>query len=354
MSKIFYVALGKTVRWPAFPGNFPPPGSLTYDDVLLVPGTNTKLNSRKDASLATEFGPWRLDLPIISAPMDTVSGLTMIRKLHELGAVGTLPRNKNFEETLRQCEEISKEKLRCVYALGLHNPLEEAKQLAERGAEMILLDVAHGGMEKVAMIAKEIKNKLGLWIVAGNTVTQSQISNYKKMGIDIARVGVGAGSVCKTRLVAGSGFPQLSSILETSSVGMPVIADGGIRYPGDAAKALAAGATMVMLGNLLAGTDETPGEVIGGMKEYRGQASGEYMKDNGVEVNSFRAAEGVTAKVAVKGSVAEVIDEVAGGIRSAMSYTGAKTLDEFRKKAVFTIISDSTKIENQPTALIEK
>jgi IMP dehydrogenase len=354
VSKSFYLSLGKTVQWPDFPGNFPPAGSLTYDDVLLVPQTNTELKSRKDALLVTEFGPWKLEVPVISAPMDTVSGLAMIRKLHELGAVGTLPRNKDFQETLDLCEKISKEKLRCVYALGLHNTLEEVKLLQEKGAEMILFDVANGGMKEVARMAGEIKKELGLWVMAGNIVTYSQSLNYKEAGIDAARVGVGAGSVCKTRLVAGSGFPQLSAILETSETGMTVIADGGIRYPGDVAKALAAGAKMVMLGSMLAGTEETPGDVVNGMKEYRGQASGEYMQDNGVKVNGFRAVEGVVAQVQARGSVSEVIDEVAGGLRSAMSYAGARTLDEFRKKAVFEIVSDSTKIENQPTALMKK
>ncbi len=151
--------------------------------------------------------------------------------------------------------------------------------------------------------------------------------------------------------MAGTGFPQLSAIFETSESGIFVIADGGIRHPGDAAKALAAGAKMVMLGTMFAGTEETPGEVINGMKSFRGQASEEYMRDNGVEVDGFRAAEGVTTQVMAKGSVAHVIDEITGGIRSAMSYTGAKNLDEFRRKSVFAIISDSTKAENQPTAL---
>src|SRR5258706_9678510 len=135
-------------------------------------------------------------MPIISAPMDTVSGVEMIKKLDELGAVGTLPRDRDFRKTLSLCEKISGEGWKCVYALGLQNPLEEAKLLKERGAEMVLLDVAHGGMREVVRAAGEIKNKLGLWIVAGNIVTYNQAVSYEKMGIDVARVGVGPGGAC--------------------------------------------------------------------------------------------------------------------------------------------------------------
>ncbi len=348
MSKEFYLGLGRTVRWPDFPGNFPPAGSITYDDVLLMPGSETEIISRKEPKIDITFGPWNLGVPIVSAPMDTVSGPEMIIKLAELGGVGTYPRNNNFEETLRWCEEFSERNIPCIYALGLHNPLEEAKQLKERGAQMILIDVAHGGMNMVARTAGEIKNKLGLWVMAGNIVTFKQAEKYKEIGVDVARVGVGPGGACTTRLMTGVGFPQLSAIFETSEAGIMVVADGGIKYPGDVAKALAGGAMSVMIGSMFAGTEETPGEVINGMKSFRGQASEDYMKDNGLSVDGFRAAEGVSVHIPVKGSVSHVINEITGGLRSAMSYVGARNLQELKDMAVFELVSASTKEENKP------
>ena len=186
--------------------------------------------------------------------------------------------------------------------------------------------------------------------MAGNIVSYEQAKLYKRKGVDIARVGVGPGGACTTRLVTGVGFPQLSAVLETTSTGIAVVADGGIRKPGDVAKALAAGAAMVMIGSMFAGTEETPGEVINGMKELRGQASESYMKDLGLEVDGFRAAEGIRTEVVVKGSVKHIVNEITGGLRSAMSYVGAHDLIEFRKLAVFNVISSSTYSENQPHA----
>ncbi len=348
MSKEFYVGLGKTTRWPTFPPQFPPPTSITYDDVLLVPGSGTEIESRRQPNLSVQFGPYTLRTPIVSAPMDTVSGERMIRKLADLGAIGSLPRNNNFAETLSLCEQFSRDNIPCLYALGLENAFEQASQLKERGAGMILLDVAHGGMGKVARTAGDIKDKLDMFIVAGNIVTYEQASTYKKVGVDIARVGVGPGGACTTRLVAGSGFPQLSAIFETTETGIYVIADGGIRYPGDMAKALAAGANSVMIGSAFAGTEETPGEIHNGYKRFRGQASTSYMKDNGTQPGEFRAAEGIETDVLARGSVEQIINEMTGGVRSAMSYTGAQTIQEFQKKALFTFVSSAAQAESRP------
>src|SRR5262249_17638715 len=158
----------------------------------------------------------------------------------------------------------------CLYVVGLKNGLEDAKAYAKAGAKMLLIDVAHGGMQQVIDLAKKIKKATKLTLVAGNIVSYEQAKAYKGAGIDIARVGVGPGSVCITRMVAGTGFPQLSAVMETTSAGIPTIADGGIKYPGDFAKAIAAGAIVAMAGGILAGTEETPGEVIRGQKTYRG------------------------------------------------------------------------------------
>ncbi len=344
MSKVFYKALGKKEEWPNITGVNP--ASLTYDDVLLVP-QNSKIISRSHVETKVKFGPYYLEKPIISAPMDTVSGENMARELAKLGAIGTIPRGE-INQRLEICEKFTKEGIPAVYCVGLKNGFEEAKLLKEKGAKIVLVDVAHGGMEQVKDLAQKIKKGLKLYVIAGNIVNFDEANDYKKRGIDIARVGVGPGGTCITRLVAGTGFPQLSAVFDTSSSNIPVIADGGIKKSGDFAKAIAAGASVAMLGSLFAGYDETPGEVKNGKKPVRGQASAAYMKDNGVETGEFRSAEGVSLEVSVKGPIKNLIDELMGGLRSAMTYAGAETIEDFHKKAVFCIISPSVREESKP------
>jgi len=344
MSKLFYKALGKKDIWPEL--TFANPAALTYDDVLLVP-QNSTIVSRTTVNTSVKFGPYTLEKPIVAAPMDTVCGDKMIRKLSELGSIGILPRG-NMDERIALCKTFSKEEVKCVYAVGLKNGFEEAKILSKNGAEIILVDVAHGGMDSVKNLAQEIKKNLGVFVVAGNIVTYDQANDYKNRGIDYARVGVGPGGLCITRLVAGSGFSQLSAIFETTSSNIPVIADGGIKGSGQFAKAIAAGAGMVMIGSIFTGTDEAPGEEIHGYKVARGQASAEYMKDNGVDTGEFRTAEGVSIKVPLKGSVKNIIDDLMGGLRSAMTYAGAESIEDFQEKAVFALVSEAGREESRP------
>jgi IMP dehydrogenase len=344
MSKTFYKSLGEKEIWPNITGVNP--SSLTYDDVLLVP-QNSDIISREVVDTSVKFGPYKLSKPIITAPVDTIVGEKMIREFARLGALGILPRG-DINERVEICERFSKEGIPSVYDVGLKNGLEEAKLLKDKGAKAILVDVANGGMRRTKELARDIKRKLGLWVIAGNIVTYEQANDYKNYGIDVARVGVGPGGLCITRLVAGAGFPQLSAIFETTAANLPVIADGGIRKPADFVKAIAAGATLVMCASIFAGTDETPGKVINGHKIARGQASESYMKDNGIETGEFRAAEGISIRVKQKGPVKNIIEEFMGGLRSAMTYAGTNNLKEFREKAVFCKISESTLSENEP------
>ncbi len=344
MSKIFYKALGKKEEWPNITGVNP--ASLTYDDVLLVP-QKSNIKSRTEVDTSFQFGPYSLDKPIITAPMDTISGEKMIRELARLGAIGTLPRG-DIQTNSKICKRLSDENIPCVYAIGIKNGLTDAKLLKDNGAKVILLDIAHGGLIKLREIAKDIKEKLGLYVIAGNIVTYDEAIAYKQAKIDMARVGVGAGGLCITRLVAGAGMSQLSAVFDTTAAKIPVIADQSIKKPGDFAKAIAAGATIAMMGSLFAGCDETPGEVKNGRKDARGQASQAYMKDNGVETGEFRSAEGISLTVPVKGPVENLINELMGGLRSSMSYAGAKNIKEFQEKAVFCMSSQSTLKENVP------
>ncbi len=346
MSKLFYKALGKTETWPDLTNIYP--SSLTYDDVYLVP-QNSSIASRSEVEVSVKVGPYTLTKPIIAAPMDTISGEAMIRELAKLGAMGSLPRG-DLDARVALCKSFSTDNIPCLYAVGLKNGMEEAKQLISNGAELLVIDVAHGGSLAAQELALEIKKKYKkVTVSAGNIVTLVEAESYKQHKIDVAKVGVGPGGMCTTRIVAGNGFPQLSAIFEVTASGLPVIADGGIKQPGDVAKAIAAGATAVMIGSLFAGCDETPGEYNqSGMKVVRGQASSAYMQDQGIVTNEFRAAEGVSVEVPAKGPVAQIVKRLMGGLRSAMTYAGAKNIKEFQEKAQFIIATDSAQREGKP------
>ena len=352
MAKEFYKGLGTFESWPTITGSNPM--SLSYDDILLAP-QQTSISSRSEIDPSVTFGPYTLTLPIISAPMDTITGEKMVREMARLGGIGALPRGNSstFSEVLATCKRLVKDNVPCLYSVGLKNGMEQAKELVSNGAQMILVDVANGAMQQSKELSSEIKKKLKITVVAGNIATYSEAKDYQKYGIDIAKVGIGPGGMCTTRLIAATGVPQLSAIFDTTSAGNYVIADGGVVYPGDVAKAIAAGASMVMIGSLFGGTDETPGEIdTEGMKTVRGQASFDYMKDNNVKPDEHRTAEGISTRVKAKGPVERIIRQIDGGLRSAMSYAGAKSISEFHEKARFVLASPASQKESQPHILV--
>lgn len=342
MSTTFYKYLGKTEQWPQLSSAHP--ASLTYDDVLIVPQAETKIASRKETDISVKFGPFTLQKPIVTAPMDTVSGEKMAALMHRLGGLTFMPR-VFVNEALEAAERLQKAKVDAVYSIGLKDALQNATLFKKLGVKALLLDVAHGGMSEIIRTAAEIQEKLKLTVIAGNIVSYDQAMSYKKAGLTIARVGVGGGGMCITRLVAGAGFPQLSAVFETVASGLEIIADGGIRKPADFAKAIAAGARVIMVGSMLAGTEEAPGEVVGGFKKARGQASEDYMKDNGSKMGEFRSAEGIMTMVPYKGSAERIINDLVGGLRSAMSYTGAKNIKEFQEHTQFAVASQAAQGE---------
>lgn len=349
MSTTFYKYLGQTENWPNISSAHP--ASLTYDDVLIVPQAETKIGSRKETDVSVQFGPFKLTKPIVTAPMDTVSGEKMAALMHRVGGLTFMPR-VFVNEALEAAARLQKAKIDAVYSIGLKDALKNAEAFKKLGAKAILLDVAHGGMSEIISTAAEIQAKLKLTVIAGNIVSYDQAMSYKKAGLTIARVGVGGGGMCITRLVAGAGFPQLSAVFETTASGLEVIADGGIRKPADFAKAIAAGARVIMVGSMLAGTEEAPGEVVGGVKKARGQASEDYMKDNGSKMGEFRSAEGIMTMVPYKGSAEWIINDLVGGLRSAMSYTGAKNIQEYQEKVQFAVASQAA--QGEGVAHIEK
>lgn len=257
-------------------------------------------------------------------------------------------------------------RLRVGASIGVKGDfLERAERLYKAGVDVIFIDVAHGHSTLMLEAIRKVKAKFeDLPIVAGNVVTAKGVEDLASAGADAVKVGIGPGSVCTTRLVAGAGVPQLTAIMECAESGkrldVPIIADGGIRRSGDLVKALAAGASCVMIGNLLAGTDESPGPLVfrngKRYKIYRGMASfyamlsKEIQEGSDVEdlVDYSYKAEGVEAYVPYRGSVSEVMGQLLSGLRSGMSYSGASTISELQEKAVFIKITNAGMLEGLP------
>jgi len=364
MSNKFYKGLGRHDIWPEISA----PMELTYDDVNIVPGVKTPLNSRSEVDPYVEIGPYKNILPIISAPMDSISALDengdvqMIRALAKAGALGTLPVHKkgdSIKKHLELCERFTNEEVPCIYTVNFQDTIAEAEAYYARGARILMFDTAHGGQMRVERSVKELKDKFGanITLIAGNIATYLGAQWYKEMGVDIAKVGIGPGSVCTTRLTTGVGMPQISAIFDTRAAGISIIADGGLKHPGDVAKAMAAGANFVMIGGMFAGTEETPFEVNAAgqkLRKYRGQASEDYMTDNKIEKSKARTHEGISTEVANKGSVIEIVHRIEGGLRSAMSYVGAPDLKAFEEMATFTTVSTAAHLEGHPHFIQER
>lgn len=328
--------------------------ALCFDDVLLVPRFS-KVVSRKDVNLATLIAGQNLGLPIISSNMDTVTEASMAKAMNKAGGVGCLHRFMSIEDNIRMFKEAE---CKPWVSIGLGTKeLERAEALFHAGATTFVIDVAHGANIEVV---KQFNKLYTLTdedtkIIVGNFASLGSIQDFKYHATDnpnAFKVGIGGGSACTTRIETGCGMPTFTSVLECSKQPVDIIADGGMRTPGDIAKALAAGAKAVMLGGMLAGTDETPGESTydgmgGTFKKYRGSASKESYTLQGKD-ESWRTAEGASFNVRCKGSVAEVLQRIEGGLRSAYSYNGASNLAELQNNAEFIRISQSGYKEGTP------
>lgn len=337
--------------------------SFTFDDVLIRPLASAIEPS--EASLKATIAGIELSLPILSAAMDRVTEASMAIALGKMGALGVLHRNCSVEEQVAMVKEVKRASVPVAAACGPFH-VERALALDAAGCDAIVIDCAHGHNLKVLASAKDIKKKLKhAKMIFGNIAT-AEAAKAAVQFADAVKVGVGPGSICTTRLVSGVGVPQLSAIIEVASVALrkrvPVIADGGIRNSGDIAKALAAGATAVMCGNLFAGTDEAPGKVIEKdgqqFKEYRGMGSKAVIKSaSGAEryfTHGRKAVpEGVEALVEYKGPVGEIVASLASGIQVGMGYVGARNLKEFHAKARFVRITQASIAESRPHSLAE-
>lgn len=318
---------------------------LSFDDVLLVPQYSEV--DLKEISTETRLSKnLSLKVPIISSPMDTVTGFEMALAMAELGGIGILPRNLGLEETLEAVNTLREKNLPVGAAVGPFDD-ERVKRLVDADVSIIVIDTAHGHSKNVIDATRRY-SQYSIPIMAGNIVTGEAARALIDAGASSLRVGVGPGHACTTREVAGVGVPQLTAIADVADVavesGVSVVADGGIEKPADVVKALAVGADAVMLGYLLAGADEAPGAVVyrGGRcyKVYRGMGSRGALRRGSARYGEFkRVPEGVEGLVACRGSVRDVVGWLIGGLVQGMGYVGARSLSELRERARFVRLS---------------
>lgn len=323
---------------------------LTFDDVLIVPA-KSDVRSRRDPVLTSRLTrKITIDTPVISANMDTITEDAMAIAMDRLGAFGILHRFSPIQEQAEFARRVKASGARHVGAsIGVTGASSEdfkarATALVEAGVDVLTIDIAHGHSVSMMETLKWLKDTHPeIEVIAGNIATPEAADDLIRSGADAIKVGIGPGSMCTTRIITGCGVPQLTAISLCAEVadgyGVPVIADGGIRTSGDIVKALAAGASTVMVGSMLSGTIETPGEIKGGRKQYRGMASKSAQVSWRGGVPEGMAAEGESTQVPVKGHVKDVILEITGGIRSGMSYVNATSISEIREKARFMEMS---------------
>lgn len=322
--------------------------ALSFDDVLLAPNY-CGFESRKDVSTNINLGNIHLHIPIISANMSTITESMMASTMHSLGGLGILHRYMGIEENVNEflCVAHSCDNNKVGVSVGVNEDLNRVEALYHVGARIFCVDVAHGHSKLVNRMIRSMKEAYrDIIVIAGNVCTLAGADYLAGCGADIIKVGVGPGSVCTTRIKTGHGIPQLTAIMDCARCSKPIIADGGIKSPGDVVKALAAGAKAVMIGGMFAGCTETPGDIkpdigYGEYKIYQGMASKEAYEDFFGEMPNWKTSEGVARHVGYKGPVANVINDIIGGLRSGLTYCGAKNIEELQRKAEFIEITQS-------------
>jgi len=364
------------------------PLGLTFDDVLLLPGFSDF--SRKDIDLSTQLTKKiKLKSPFVSSPMDTVTESELAIGLAKLGGIGIIHRNLSIADQASEVEKVKAKGLLVGAAIGTSAGFEErVSALVKAKVDVIVIDSAHGFAKPVIETLTFIKkNYPDVEVIAGNIATLEGAKALIEKGADGLRVGMGPGAICTTRIISGMGVPQITAIMETvkasrsvkSGQTVSIIADGGIKYSGDMVKALAAGASSVMMGSFFAAASEAPGKTISltrgevpsrfqsifnhsktyMFKEYRGMGSIGAM-EKGAKVKAedeyhgknykdrVLVAEGVEGLVPIKGSVKELLDQAIGGIKSGMYYVGSKNISELWEKAKFIKITQASLTESHP------
>lgn len=337
--------------------------ALSYDDVLLVPQYSDIL-SRREVSLDCDLGAnLKFELPIISSPMDTITEAAMANCLQSLGGLGVVHRYNSIEEQVAIMQQITHQTK--AAAIGISGDyLDRAAALIESGATILCLDVAHGHHLMMCEALFKLKTLYDdrIHLMAGNVATKKGFEDLSNWGADSVRCNIGGGSICSTRIQTGHGVPGLHTILDCIQADIDrdvkIIADGGLRNSGDIVKALAAGADFVMVGSLLSGTSETPGDIIhhgphnqDKRKVYRGMASKEAQYD---WRGKHSSNEGITTHVPYRGPATAIIEDLANGIRSGLSYSGARSIMELQVKSKFIIQTPSGQSESGTHILTRK
>ena len=331
--------------------------ALTFDDVTMAPKYSEVLPSEVDTSIKLS-NSLTLKIPLLSSAMDTVTESKMAIAIARAGGIGVIHRNLDVKKQIKEIRKVKKLGLLVGAAVGAGpSELKRAEAILKEKVDLIVVDTAHGHSKKVAEIIKAIKkiktNKTAL--CAGNIATTVAAKFLIKLGVDIIKVGIGPGSICTTRLVAGIGVPQLSAILEVKkgikNNKVKIISDGGIKYSGDLAKALSAGADAIMIGSLFAGSTETPGKLVKKngklFKRFRGMGSVGAMNKGSADRyfqikqkdSSKYVPEGVEGFVKYKGKVKSIIYMLVGGLKSSMGYLGAKKIPNLKNKPNFLKIT---------------
>ena len=330
-----------------------PEAAITFDDVLLVPAYNHH-DSRRivEIGMTDKTGKLSLGLPVMTANMDTLTADGMANFIGAKGGIGVLHRFSSIEDNIEMFK-------RCTTPVFVsvgtsEQEIARVDALKSVGAQYFCVDVAHGHAKYVGKMIKRMRDMLpNECIMAGNVATYAGADYLASVHADIIKVGIGPGSVCTTRIKTGFGVPQLTAISECARADRSIVADGGIRTPGDVVKALAFGADFVMIGGMLAGTRPTPGEPIQdengkAWKVYRGMASREVAEDHLGGLTDWKTAEGISTKVPYREDEDQIIADIVGGLRSGMTYAGANTIRELQRKLDYRIITPAARIESLP------
>ena len=333
--------------------------AITYDDVLLVPSYNHYDSRREvDISVTDRGGKLTLALPVMTANMDTITEHDMANFIGEKGGIGVLHRFMSIEENVaifKKCRYPTFVSIGCS-----SHDLERIEALGGASATMFCVDVAHAHAHYVGRRLKELRAMLGrdACLMAGNVATYAGADYLASCGADCIKVGIGGGSVCTTRIKTGFGVPNLTAIRECARVDRSIIADGGIRFPGDIVKAIAFGADFVMIGSMLAGTRPTPGEPFTDpatgkkFKRYRGMASRDVQDEYRGGIAEWKTAEGVATQVAYREDEQEILADIIGGIRSGLTYGGSATIRELQRKLDFIEITTAGRVESLPHRIL--
>lgn len=331
---------------------------LTFDDVLIKPRYSV-INSRADTDVSTFFCGFDLKIPIIASPMDTVSEVRMAKAMSDLGGLAILHRFVGKDTQAGWAQELDGYNYGAAVGVS-EDDQDRVDKLVNAGCKLICVDVANGHTVYCVKMVKWLREryKNNVWIMAGNVATAEGWQMLYGVGADSVRVGIGGGSYCSTRTTTGIGLPQLQAIIDVSthSDGIGIVADGGIRSSADFAKAIAAGASVAMLGGLLVGTDESPGDVLydADGKPYklgRGMASLSAQKDRykGEDKDLTNVVpEGIQSPAPYRGPLQKVLNELVGGLRSAMTYVNAKNLIQFNANTEFKVITNAGLRESYP------